>query len=364
MKVSSVLAPPEGGDILSDYKPLVFSYLCWQVLNWTLALLQIGRAVGGAAWGFVETSLPADISFCLMMFLGTLHRGELPDGRLIFVCRLAFVIDGIAVLANQFTIFRPNSLQDALAFANYTLDPIAVPTTPGWSDFWRYFTGAMWCVVEGFVAPTIGVSCLAGIRRRMADGVTSAERMAFCNNFMRVYCAMLALQAGICAWAVLNVATATGLDAEVLALKTNDALTSLSAALAQSYAMKCALFDGAGRTFSDFLVGRGTRASYAAAAFWIVWIAGIIVTLLLCATASSSDEPHLLAADLWNQGPLLGATPNFFIWMIAGYNMGLTPQHLLSVERGEAKLAKKRAVRAEGEVKASHLFTPHAEVKV
>lgn len=341
MALSTVLVPPEGGDILTHYKLLVGSYLTWQIVNWALAFLEMGRVVGAASWGFVETSVPADISFCLMMFLATLHSGELPDGRLRLVCNIAFIIDGTAILVNHITIFRPNSLQDALAFANHTAMGTALE--PTWSDFWRYFTGGVWWLVEGVVSPTVGVSCLAGIRRRVAENVSSAERVAFCNTFMRIYCVMLALQAGLCAWAVVNVATAVDLDAGVLALKTNDALTSVSSALAQTYAMKCALFDAAGHTFSQFLAGKGTRASYVAAFFWVVWIAGLISTLVIVATARSSDDPQLLVADLWNQGPLLGAMPNFFVYLIAGYNMGLTPHHMLSVEWGEARLAKQRA---------------------
>ena len=341
-RLLAVLEPPEGGDIFTHYKPLVGSYLTWQLVNWTLAFLQLGGIVGGPSWGFVETSLPVDISFCLMMFLATLHSGELPDGRLRFVCIIAFIVDGVAVLVNQFTIVRPHSLQDALALANQTVD-LTVVANIGWSDFWRFFTGAMWGVVECVVSPTIGISCLAGIRRRLAERVTSAERMAFCNAFMRIYCVMLGLQLGLCAWAAVNVATASDLDASVLALKTNDALTSVSAVLAQSYAMKCAVFDAAGNTVSQFLAGKGTKASYAAALCWVVWIAGLSTTLILVATARSSDDPQLLAADLWNQGPLVGATPNFFVYAFAGYNMGLTPHHLLSVERGEAKLAQQRA---------------------
>ena len=112
-----LLEEPQGGDILTHYKPLVGCYLAWQIANWTLAFLQLGGVVGGASWGFVETSIPADISFCLMMFLATLHSGELPDGRLRVVCNIAFIIDGTAILVNQLAIFRPNSLQDALAYA-------------------------------------------------------------------------------------------------------------------------------------------------------------------------------------------------------------------------------------------------------
>ena len=40
-------------------------------------------------------------------------------------------------------------------------------------------------------------SVLAGIRRRVAERVSSSERVAFCNTFMRVYCLMLTLQARV-----------------------------------------------------------------------------------------------------------------------------------------------------------------------
>ena len=117
---------------------------------------------------------------------------------------------------------------------------------------------------------------------------------------------------------------------------------------------------------SAFLAGKGTRASYAAAVCWLVWVAGLTTTLIIIDTARSSDEPRLLAADLWNQGPLLGAMPNFFVYLIAGHNMGLTPHHLLGVERGEARLAKQRAAKEAGSAKGLTATMPVAvdQVKV
>ena len=108
------------------------------------------------------------------------------------------------------------------------------------------------------------------------------------------------------------------------------------------------------------------RASYAAAVCWLVWVAGLTTTLIIIATARSSDELRLHAADLWNQGPLLGAMPNFFVYLIAGHNMGLTPHHLLGVERGEARLAKQRAAKEAGSAKGLTATMPIAvdQVKV
>jgi len=318
------------GDIVSNYKLLVGSYLALQIACWVLALTEVGGATGPHAFAAVEASLPVDVTFCLMMFLGTLHHGLLPDDRLRIVCRIAFLVDGTALLINHSVIIRPMSLADALAYANATL------SEPTWSNAWRYLTAGYWWLAEGVLSATIGVNVLASIRRRVCDGA-AADRAAFSAHFLRVYCAMLALQVGLMAWAVANIASATTTDAEILATKTNDALCSLSLALAQSYAMKCAIFDATGRTVGQFVTGKGSTASYVALVFWLIWIGCILTGLLLCLSASSSGDSALLVADLLNQGPVLAIMPNFLVWATAGFNMGLSPYHLVSVETGERK---------------------------
>ena len=45
MALPNVLVPPEGGDILTHYKPLVGAYLTWQIVNWALAFLEMGRVM-------------------------------------------------------------------------------------------------------------------------------------------------------------------------------------------------------------------------------------------------------------------------------------------------------------------------------
>ena len=53
--------------------------------------------------------------------------------------------------------------------------------------------------------------------------------------------------------------------------------------------------------------------------------------------SSPASLGALLVADLLNQGPVLAIMPNFLVWATAGFNMGLSPYHLVSVETGERK---------------------------
>ena len=92
-KTSASDAPAKKrGDIVSEYLYLVIPFACVQAASWTLSLLQTFGIMGRTAWAASDAMTPIDISFCQMMFWGTLHYGPISDSRLQIVCRMAFLV--------------------------------------------------------------------------------------------------------------------------------------------------------------------------------------------------------------------------------------------------------------------------------
>lgn len=206
-------------DVVSEYPLLVFGYVAVQVTSWALALLEVGGALGGAAHAAMDATTPIDVALCLMMFLGTLHKGPVSDGRLVLVCRIGFVVDGVLLFLNSAYVFWPMTEQHALAAANATLAGLAPPI-----NAWGIANGTVWLGFWSVVSATVALNCLASLRRRMLDGVGPSARAKFSTAFLRAYCVALTLQLGLGAWAVANAAAATSVDAAVLARKKNRGL--------------------------------------------------------------------------------------------------------------------------------------------
>ena len=69
-------------DVISEYPLLVGCFLVPQITSWVLAILMAAGIAGRGALSANEATTPIDVSFCLMMFLGTLHKGAVDDTRL------------------------------------------------------------------------------------------------------------------------------------------------------------------------------------------------------------------------------------------------------------------------------------------
>ena len=44
------------------------------------------------SFNIMDASTPVDVNLCLMMFLGTLHKGMVSDRRLMLLCRIGFLV--------------------------------------------------------------------------------------------------------------------------------------------------------------------------------------------------------------------------------------------------------------------------------
>ena len=315
MRCTGLEKPPEG-DIISEYKWLFIGFVILQVTNWSLALLEVFRVVGPLAYAAMEQTFPLDVSFCLMMFLGTLHNGLISDGRLCFLCRVAFIVDGVSLVANNVFVFRPNTGEAAALAANLTSALGSVPFDDP-IRIWGYINAFVWFGAECVLSAWVGINCLAMIRRMLLKGV-DARRGSFSTQLLQAYVGILVIQIAFVALAVVNSASATTLDAKVLASKRNKAMHGFSLVMAQSWAFKVALFDAHERTFSEWLQNKGKVkvrwTSYVCGVCAIAFVVGAVVPLVLTLAATDANSPTLIISDLLTQGPLLAVAPNFLFW--------------------------------------------------
>ena len=338
----------------------ILAYLIPQVTSWVLALLEVFAVVGSRAHAALDSSTPLDVTLCVMMYLGTLHKGLISDRRLTFVCRIGFCVDGIIFFVNHAYMFWPMNEAHAHEAANHTADPASAPSP---LNVWGIINGFMWFFFWTLFAGTVATNCLAAIRRRLLDGIAPVDRSAFCTRLLMVNCAAVIVQYGLGAWTILNVATASTLSAQIIALKSNRVINHLALILAQAFAMKCAVFDMTGRTVSEFCAGRGTKASYVAVFVMIACLLITIAAVVLCLTASRGDDPQLLAVDLLHQGPYLNSFPFVIFWAAAFFNMGGTIGHLINVDKAEDRLLARRKAQlesaAQGAPPVPQSHTPH-----
>ena len=127
------------GDIISTYPKMVSSYVVVQLVSYVCSLLSTFGVRGATATAVAAHLAPIETTLCQMMFMTTMHNGPVSDGRLINVCRVGFLIDGIVLFVGSATVFRPESVADAVAAVNLTAiggtNSLYLESEPGAEDW-------------------------------------------------------------------------------------------------------------------------------------------------------------------------------------------------------------------------------------
>lgn len=330
------------GDIVAEYKSIVVPFIVLQIIGWGFCFAEVARAIGPTGNAIVQALTPIDINFCQLLFFGTLHYGLLDDGRLCWVCRIAFVVDGCAMLISGALVFRPSDTQQAID----ALDPSYVPNmTQGWIG------GAIWFFMYAVFSAWIGVQTLAVSRRRILDGVGEAGLAAFSNKQIKAQLVALAAQAAIGVWMAVQTQTAAAqtAEAQIRAANNDGNLMNVSFMLAQVYSFKILLFDATGARMGDFFRCKGTRASYVAACFVVLYVGIVLFNCAVGLTApSSTDGLYLLMGELTGTYQLQN-TAMVCIWIATANNFGMTLSHFRNVQVAEDKLLARRTSKAKAE---------------
>ena len=324
------------GDIVSEYKWLVLPFLIFNTTSWILAILEIAGVVGPAAYAAMDALYPVDISFCQMMFWGTLHYGPIKDDRLAIVCRIAFIIEAACYVVRNVVIFQPATIQDAISYANSSSVGSPKCATLHFSYLRAAFSSS--CLVLRLV----GTTCLQIGRRRLLSHVSAPSLSRFSTRFLRGYVVILAIQLAICAVCAWRVASATTLDEEVLATKLNYTLRAVSGICAQILGWKAVVFDASGKSIQQWRSGKGTRLQTAAVMCGTLFVMVVFFDLVLFAFATSSADSILTFHNWLEVGfenlPMMG------LWLCAMVNFGISLQHfhpLRSVDKTEELLERK-----------------------
>lgn len=333
----------------AEYKGVVGLFVLLQIIGWAFSFGEAAQLVGPTASAIVNGLTPMDVTFCQILFFGTLHHGLLDDGRLCWVCRIAFGVDGVAFLINSATVWRPQDTQEALD----ALDPNHVPNmTQG------YIGGLIWFVMYSVFSAWVGVQTLVVARLRVITGVGRDSIARFSTQLIRVQAASLMLQLAIGIWMAANIRAALELPAEqqIRASSTNGGLMNVSFMLAQLYAFKVVLLDATGATMADFFKCRVKRACYMGAAFVVLYIVITLGNALIMLTAPSSTDPlFLLARQLIGTYNLQNAAM-IGVWVSAANNFGMTLSHLRNTERAEAQRMARHGTKGGGKSAASVSF--------
>lgn len=348
-------APTEKhGDIVSEYKWLVLPFLAFNITSWVLTLLELAGIVGQAAYATMDLLYPVDISFCQMMFWGTLHYGPLNDGRLSLVCRIAFIIEAACYVVRNIVIFQPATLEDALAYLNTTA--IGEPSVPSLSLIMGVLRAVFFFIVFGPFAAWIGTTCLQIGRRRLLANVPPAQLSSFSTSFLSKYVGVLLVQLGLCSLCTYLAATAGTPEDEVYANKINYTLRAVSGVCAQIFGWKAVIFDASGVSLRQWSQGKGRWLQTAAVACALIFVCVIAVDLTLFAFAVNSSDPILTFHNYLEVGfenaPMMG------IWLFALINFGISLQHLnprRSLDGTDEKFLEARRLKKEN-MAAEHKY--------
>ena len=314
------------GDIVEEYPHLVIPFIIIQVVSWIFGFLQIFNVIGEIGYATMDALYPIDISFCQMMFWGTLHYGPIEDGRLAMVCRIAFVLEGICFIASCLAITRPTTI--------FTPTIVSV------------YKAIWWFLVFGPFAAWIGTVALQIGRRRLVDNLKSNESLSkFSSIFLRNYIPMLFIQLIIVVWSVWQTAVANTQEEQIYASRLCEALRAFSHVFSQFFGWKAVLLSAAGLTVEKIRNGKAPKAVYAGifcAVLYVVLCAFNLFLVLLVGPTNNSQSSDILAFPNFVITIGLENVPMCGVWLFGAYNFGLKPGHLLNLERTENKLKNRR----------------------
>ena len=315
------------GDIVTEYPWLVIPFACFNLVSWVLALLEVAGAVGPWAYAAMDALYPVDISFCQMMFWGTLHYGPIADGRLACICRVAFVIEACSYMIRNVTTFHAFTVEDAISYANASAIGIN-PPVPTLSLVMGALRATFFFIVFGPFAAWLGPIVLQVGRRRLLKNVDAAALPPFSTRFLSWYVIVLSIQLGLCAVCTVLTAQAQTDEELVFQLKLNYNLRSISGVFAQLPGWKALIFDASGKSVAMWRRGEGTRMQTAAVTCCFLFAGVVSVDFILLMCASGSSDPivlyfhNVIVETGLENGPMMG------IWLFGLVNFGISLMHL------------------------------------
>ena len=332
------------GDILSIYPKVVATFVVMRLTCWIVLFLEVSGVVGPVGYAIVQAGSAMEITYCQLMFFGTLHRGLVSSNRLEWICRVTFVVDGVALLVRGFTVFRPDTVVELLQAENATANGLAVDMAGSIQG------GIIWFVAMALFSMWIGVQLLAVSRIRIHSHTESLSDFSTRNT--RIYCAALVVQLLL---GVLLVVYTLSNDAtpeqKVRARKTVNAVVSFSMAIGQAYTFKMFIFNSGGQTISGYLRGdvgangrKGTIHKTVAIVLTLCWFGVVTLGAIFALAATSTTdgfEYQTLAMDTLQLQIVFQFSP----WAVFCHDMGMNRTHLCNVAKGEERFAQFRDAR-------------------
>lgn len=311
-------------DVVSEYPKLVGSFIILQCFCWAVAILEAARAMGPIANVLGTEGASFDIAICNMMFFGTLHKGLISDKRLAWVCRIAFLVDGVILFMTYSTIFRPSTLEEAL---NYTATGEVVSMLSG------FINASVWLFMMAFVSAWIGIRMLELARRRLFEQAAQSPG-EFSDRFVRVYVALIAVQLVVSTTVTVVAALVRTTEAQFRMSQVVGPSFNFNIMLGQVYGFKCMTFDATGQTLRT-----AGKWAWWSVFFSIGFAISSTVALLASALAGTSETFESIRAFFSESYLSMGCM--LMVWFGIFLNMKATCLHLFDMDRAEARRAER-----------------------
>lgn len=303
------------GDIISTYPKMVSSYVVIQLVSYVCSLLSTFGVRGATATAVAAHLAPIETTLCQMMFMTTMHNGPVSDGRLINVCRVGFLIDGIMLFVGSATVFRPESVADAVAAVNLT----AIGGTPNNTS--GLIGGIIWFIALGVIPGWLGVNMLTLIRRRLLERPGLG---AFCDQATRAFLCLMVVQVVVSISTLVPLALATGVEAEIRGRKIVGCASNVNFMIPLLFGMKLAFFDTTGTTVAHWLTCGPTRriptSLNVGVSMVILHFLITVIPFVLLLGAASTTATAFAIHDLLAQG--IYTAPMFAAFFCAAILLG------------------------------------------
>jgi len=338
--MSSVETSAAQGDIVSVYPKIVGTFVLMRIVCWTILILEMCKVdMHGIDSAIVETSSAMEICYCQLMFYGTLHYGLISSARLENICRVAFFLDGTALLVKGFTVFSADTVEDLIAGMNATAMGVAQDMSSSIQG------GIIWFGAMAIYSMWVGVQMLAVSRVRIFDYVPRERLAAFSDRNTKIYAVSLAIQVliggALVVYACVNDESP---EAEVRFSKTIVAVTQLSFAIGQAYTFKMLIFDTCGQTIRGWLRGepgmdgrRNPIHKAVAVTLTFLWMIVVVLATIFALIANSTTDGFEYQTLAMGTMQLHNAF-QFSAWAVFCHDMGMNRTHLFKgLEKGEER---------------------------
>lgn len=345
-------ASTANGDIVSMYPKVVGFFVFLQLCGWVCTLFEVGNPSDSlVAFTTGEMLFALDISLCQVMFYGTLHNGPVSDERLKWICRVAFVVDGVVLLVRGLRVFRPTSVANYELGLNMTLQGLPLDFELAFSSGLK--NGTIYFLALAGFSNILGVAFLSVSRLRIVEWTPKSELRALAETAMKAFALTIGVQVLLGAAMVIHVASLDRTDAEqiVRATKLTEACKNFSTAAGQITGYYFIIFGSCGQTISGFLKGevarngrKGTWHKVVAIAIFFAWQTLCLVFVLLALLAESTTRGFDFN-DLAMGTLSMHNGTQFTIWFVCMHDFEFTTTHMRSMEKGEARVAAYRRKR-------------------